>query len=104
MTDPTKSSTLGRSFLIGAVVPFAVTAIFAIVGYAMALFGGKADPFGEMIFAAKVGLFLSVIGGLELAIGVFFFEGGRVIDRLMRALGFLTVWGLIIIMGLNFLS
>ncbi len=86
---------------IGISVPFIFAIGFGIVGGVIAMANGSDKVVRAVKFGAGVGLFLSLYGGLEIAIGLLI-EGGRMENRLWRAAGFLTVWAIAVYVFFNF--
>jgi len=88
------------NFGIGICVPILLAFVFGVAGIFMALADGSENLVKSFKFGAGVGLFLSLLGGLEIAIGLLF-EGGPMVNRLWRSAGFLTIWGISIFLLLN---
>lgn len=89
------------NFGIGASLPFLFAVGFGVVGLFLAIFNGSGNIIKAFKFGAGVGLFLSLYGGLEIAIGLLFGEE-NIINKLWRSAGFLTVWAISIYLFLNY--
>ncbi len=88
------------NFGIGICIPILLALVFGVVGLFVALANGSENLVKSFKFGAGVGLFLSLLGGLEIAIGLLF-EGGSMVNRFWRSAGFLTIWGISISLLLN---
>ena len=84
-----------RSFIEGLGIPGGIILVLMAIGGIYGLFNHGGDLEAAVRYirgAAGLGLFLIIIGGLEIAFGRLLWDGGPWQNRLSRFAGMVLVW------------
>lgn len=99
--DPLEPIEPLKHYVIGLGLPFFVALIFGCVSVMLALINSWSDVLTALKWGVGVGLFVSLWGGLEMAVGILFIDG-RFQNRLWMCFGFLSIWVPSVYAVLNF--